>query len=116
MAELADALDSGSSGVTLVGVQVPLFAPHEIVEESGEEPPPTIEASRGAGNKVGHNRGTRATLIQQLAAGVVAAVATGDLGAARVVHRAMGELLGPEAGELTTGIDLASERGKRGEQ
>ena len=26
MAELADALDSGSSGVTLVGVQVPLFA------------------------------------------------------------------------------------------
>ena len=27
LAELADALDSGSSGVTLVGVQVPRFAP-----------------------------------------------------------------------------------------
>ncbi len=58
VAELADALDSGSSGVTLVGVQVPSFAqaaeslgkvgPGEVAKETaGESLPPRLPPQRG---------------------------------------------------------------------
>ena len=53
-------------------------------------------------------------MLEQLSAGMRAAVETGDLEAARVAHEAIGKLLGPEAGVGAPVVDLGGERRKRG--
>ena len=54
----------------------------------------------------------REGMIGALAAGLVAAVAAGDLEAARIANEAIGRLLGPSSAPAGTGavVDLASAR------
>ncbi len=68
-----------------MGVQVPLFAPQEITEEIGEEPPPDGAPSYLPGSKGGATP-NRAALFVKLAAAMMAAVAAGGLSAARIAH------------------------------
>jgi hypothetical protein len=51
--------------------------------------------------------------MEALSTAVAAAVASGDMEAARVAHRALGELLAAPGGAAV--IDLGAERRKRGE-
>ncbi|MBK8994641.1 MAG: hypothetical protein IPM35_02670 [Myxococcales bacterium] len=57
----------------------------------------------------------RQRMIAGLNAELAAALAAGDLEAARVAHEALGRLLGAsQAGERAVVIDLAAEQAKRG--
>ena len=50
-------------------------------------------------------------MLAALQTELAAALAAGDLGAAKVAHEAIGRLLGSEAGPV---VDLAGERARRG--
>jgi integrase len=60
------------------------------------------------------SRGDRRGLLRVLTEQLAAAIEVGDLGAARVAHAALGELLGSAHGRAADVIDLADERGRRG--
>ena len=56
----------------------------------------------------------RGAILERLFALAGQAAATGDIGAARVAYRAIGELLGEDIGEIGAVVDLASARKERG--
>ncbi|HTN84190.1 MAG TPA: hypothetical protein VL242_10905 [Sorangium sp.] len=53
-------------------------------------------------------------LLGQLAEGMRAALAEGDLEAARIAHETIGRLLGAPGADAGSVIDLAAERSRRG--
>ena len=55
----------------------------------------------------------RATLLAALSAGMTAALAVGDVEAARAAHEAIGKLLGAPGAPAAV-VDLAAERERRG--
>jgi hypothetical protein len=87
--------------------------PREIegIEVDKSRPIATTLAASGA-PMADSTTSPRAALLEQLAAGITAAVASGDLEAARVAHQAIGKLLG--SGGVPAVVDLDAERVKRG--
>ncbi|WP_437980856.1 hypothetical protein [Sorangium sp. So ce117] len=53
-------------------------------------------------------------LLRQLADGMRAALAAGDVEAARIAHETIGRLLGAPGADAGGVIDLAAERARRG--
>ncbi|XXT25329.1 hypothetical protein WME94_27750 [Sorangium sp. So ce429] len=56
----------------------------------------------------------RTVLLSQLAEGMRAALAAGDVEAARIAHETIGRLLGAPEADAAGVIDLAAERARRG--
>ncbi|WP_437753191.1 hypothetical protein [Sorangium sp. So ce1389] len=53
-------------------------------------------------------------LLRQLAEGMRAALAEGDVEAARIAHETIGRLLGAPGAGAGVAVDLAAERSRRG--
>ncbi|WP_231864356.1 hypothetical protein [Sorangium cellulosum] len=53
-------------------------------------------------------------LLGQLAEGMRAALAAGDVEAARIAHETIGRLLGAPGADAAGVVDLAAERARRG--
>ncbi|CAN96463.1 hypothetical protein predicted by Glimmer/Critica [Sorangium cellulosum So ce56] len=56
----------------------------------------------------------RTVLLGQLAEGMRAALAAGDVEAARIAHETIGRLLGAPGADAAGVVDLAAERARRG--
>ena len=56
----------------------------------------------------------RATLLASLAEGMRAALAAGDMEAARIAHETVGRLLSAHGADPRDVVDLAAERARRG--
>ncbi|WP_437961337.1 hypothetical protein WME76_17980 [Sorangium sp. So ce119] len=56
----------------------------------------------------------RTVLLGQLAEGMRAALAAGDVEAARIAHETIGRLLGAPGADAAAVIDLAAKRSRRG--
>ena len=110
MAELADALDSGSSGVTPVRVQVPLFAPGGITEENaGSAPPVENTPDLAVGQVVDHAPAAPSTPADLLAVALERAAAAGQW----AVVATLAEELRARRLDAAGVVELDTERAKR---
>ena len=80
-----------------------------------QTPTPKCAEGRGADETRTKPASPRAALLASLAAGMRAALAAGDVEAARIANEAIGGILGAAGAESAGSvIDLAAERGRRG--
>jgi len=84
----------------------------DVAGENYAEEVDKCAEGREPGDSLAKPASSRVVILHQLSGAMLHAAAAGDLEAARVAHRAIGELLGADAQSATV-VDLAREREKQ---